>query len=276
MLVRSPESEREWPIKYISSMKVENGARDWLIVWKGVDPATGEPWDDSWEPTSNVGQYYRDEYLQQRKEGRAKAITTDISGVDDYIAGEVAVRVAEGDGSDAFGHVYKFPLGVLAIKDVADNYIDRTAARYGLEISTAHATREIRICLPEHVGTFMELQKHKKRIGLQNIMTRIGRVTNSSLSVVACIYIRYSINEKYPGMVNAECEVETVHINGASGTLTQPHMVTGYIRLRSRQNTLITYVRAQMAAHRPQHPLILAGWHLMPPNEHTLANMVGF
>ena len=78
-------------------------------------------------------------------------------------------------------------------------------------------------------------------------------------------------NARTPGCVNFTVEVSTCKINGATGSLTPPHLgptSKNVLKTDAYKNRVITYVREKLPR---SHPLIVAGWHNLPPHVHAIA-----
>ena len=46
----APDGRGRWAVDAVLEWRGGAGGREALVRWCGFDPATGEPWEDSWEP----------------------------------------------------------------------------------------------------------------------------------------------------------------------------------------------------------------------------------
>ncbi|KAF3054008.1 hypothetical protein E8E11_007079 [Didymella keratinophila] len=76
----APDSQEEWEAVRILEQRGKGFALQYLIEWKDIDPATGEPWAPTWERASNAGAVLRASWkaelarlAQEKKEATAAA-----------------------------------------------------------------------------------------------------------------------------------------------------------------------------------------------------------
>ena len=70
-------------------MRVVNGKREWLVAWTPTDE--GETFNNSWEPTKNVGQPLIDDFWARQKRQLQKSV--DVSPLDERVPETIATRV---------------------------------------------------------------------------------------------------------------------------------------------------------------------------------------
>jgi hypothetical protein len=76
----APDSQEEWEAVRILEQRGQGFALQYLIEWKDIDPATGQPWAPTWERASNAGAALRASWraelgrrAQEKKEATAVA-----------------------------------------------------------------------------------------------------------------------------------------------------------------------------------------------------------
>lgn len=265
-LFRNPArwGKKTYEVRFIRDMKVVKGKRWWLVAWAGK-AADGDAWDDSWEPTENVSEALRVEYLSDRRERKKRTVLIDVRPLDKIFQKSIAHAIVH-HSVDTFGHVHKNPVLELSLRELADFYIHEVAERFDLEISSGYLPeghiylKEIRITDPGNIGDFLEFEKYvPSNNGLKNL--RFHR--RGDLTAVGTIYIRYLHNRRTPGLVSCMYEVVTVKINGATGELVAAHLPAdegGHyepMNYEADKAALADYVRDLIP---PNHPLRVNGW----------------
>ena len=158
-------------------MRAVNGKRECLVAWTPTDE--GETFNNSWEPTKNVGQPLIDDFWARQKRQLLKSV--DVSPLDERVPETIATRVLNEDGNAAFGREHTIDLGMLALQDVADDYIDRVASRFGLEVIEDAEVKQVFLHEPEHVGDFCNFEKYLGARGHKNLRHRCGRKSNMNM-----------------------------------------------------------------------------------------------
>ena len=71
-------SQEEWEALRILAQEGQRFELKYLIEWAGIDPATGKPWEPTWEKASNAGESLRKSWEQEtvRKALEEKKTTT--------------------------------------------------------------------------------------------------------------------------------------------------------------------------------------------------------
>ncbi|KAM0748669.1 hypothetical protein T439DRAFT_349386 [Meredithblackwellia eburnea MCA 4105] len=64
----SSESQKFWPAKAI----INERKKHYLLEWEGTDPATGKPWEPTWEPKENANESLRREWERKKSGGASK------------------------------------------------------------------------------------------------------------------------------------------------------------------------------------------------------------
>ena len=178
---------------------------------------------------------------------------------------------------ESFGRVHEISIDALQLRDLAENYFKSVVARFGLTPKSTYDPRsrvtchELRIKNPEDVGEFCTFETFMKRGGVGALRHALGRNSNQDAVVVCPISMWYEDNAHTPGCVNFTVEVSTCKINGATGSLTPPHLgpkSKNLLKTDAYKNRVITYAREKLPR---SHPLIVAGWHNLAPNVHAIA-----
>jgi len=74
----APDSQEEWEAVRILEQRGQGFVLQYLIEWKDIDPATGEPWAPTWERASNAGPTLRASWravLARRAQEKREAAT---------------------------------------------------------------------------------------------------------------------------------------------------------------------------------------------------------
>ena len=269
-------------MRKIKDMKVEEGKRVWLCAWDGA-AEDGKAWADSWEPTANVSEDLRQDFFQERIESASRVkVAVDVAPLDEVVQRRMSMQAMkeQGDLQTAFGAVYVVPIEELALKDLAAYYISTMAARYKVPVDEAFdpktkvTTVGLRLKVKE-AGEFCSFERlpSAKLTGIKNLRFNYGRKHDSTVIIIPVIYLRYKDNTHLRGTVNFELEYHTCKINGITGNLTPPHLVTGLLKGTTYKNETIEYARAQLQ-HVSKHPLIKLGWHNLPKEVWALADGV--
>lgn len=108
-----------------------------------------------------------------------------------------------------------------------------------------------------------------KKGGVGALRHKLGRSSNQDLVVVSPLNMWFEDNAHTPGCVNFKVEISTCKINGATGSLTPPHLgerSRNLLKSAYYKDRIITYAREKCPR---SHPLIAAGWHNLPPDVHV-------
>ena len=250
-----------------------NGRWLWMLQWAGVD-AHGKAWDDSEEPTRNVSIDLITEWkAAQQAEAAAPHINVNVSALDTLVQRTMANSVMREDGNSASGEIHTKQLDILGLLDVAVYYMETIAARYNLEIKKARnpsdnvTTSELRITEPEVVADFCNFEAFvPRRTG-----ARSWRVSNKGydLRIVGVVKLRFYDNKHLKGTVTFETSYQTLFVNGVTGELRGPHLgpsSTEPIATEAHRAKVRAFLREHVPTWAPTHPLVVAGWHELPPN----------
>lgn len=257
-------------------MKVEGGQRFWLVPWEGEDE-DGNPWDDQWEPTKNVSEDLREQYLNDQKQKVVRAITVDPRPLDGIVQQALALSVQHG-AKESFGLTQATPIAALSLRDLAEYYLSSVSEKYGVELmeeydpSTRETTREVRL-LTSRAGDFCAFEKYiKASRALKSLVFRGLRVTNVDMVIVAVIMLRYVTNKRTEGLVSFEAEYHTCYINGNDGNLEPPHLsaeVNHWLNHTANKNAVVAYAREIIP---DEHPLVGKGWKDLAPHVWRVPN----
>ena len=80
--------------------------REALVRWRGFDPATGEPWDDSWEPKAALTADLRASGAIRRRRTRAQAAEAERVAQEEWDERHTRARRSrrlQGEGPDQEG-----------------------------------------------------------------------------------------------------------------------------------------------------------------------------
>lgn len=266
-----------WKVHAVKNLRVVDGKREWLIGWAGADD-DGGAWPDTWEPTKHLGADLIDDFLLDRKERLLRLVSVDARPLDSLVQRKIAHAVAnELSRVETFGRVHEIAIDALQLRDLAVAYFNSVAARFNLTPKVVYdpksrvTTNELRIKNPDDVGNFCAFEAFMKHGGVGALRFALGRKSNVDAVVVSPISMWYEDNAHTPGCVNFTVEVCTCKINGATGSLTPPHLGAqskNLLKTDAYKNRVITYVREKLPR---SHPLIVAGWHDLPPHVHAIA-----
>ena len=258
-------------------MRVVNKKREWLIGWDGADEQ-GNAWPDSWEPTKLLTADLIKNYLADRKERLLRVVPVDMRPLDTLVQRTIAHAVAnELSCVETFGRVHEMPIHALQLRDLAEAYFESIVARFGLTPMVTYdpkskvTSRELRIKDPNDVGEFCSFESFMKKGGVGALRHKLGRSSNQDLVVVSPLNMWFEDNAHTPGCVNFKVEISTCKINGATGSLTPPHLgerSRNLLKSAYYKDRIITYAREKCPR---SHPLIAAGWHNLPPHVHAIA-----
>jgi len=244
-------------------MKVESGKRLWLVAWAGKNE-NGEGWADSWEPTSFVREQLRRDYLEDRHQRQQRIIDVDVRPLDNIIQRSLAPTIL-GARNNSFGLTHTVHVGALTLSDLAAHHLRTVAEQFQVPIKEVYnpkdksTTRELRLGDPKHLGEFCAFEKYMPpRHGVKSVRF----LKRGDLVAVGVIYLRYYDNKREPGCVTFEYEVQTVKINGTTGSLTPPHLAqsSGHVELLKtdeHKGRVADYVRGLVPL---THPLHANGW----------------
>ena len=266
-----------WEVQAVKDMLSVDGKREWLIGWAGADDEGGA-WPDSWQPSKLLSPDLIDHFLRDRKERLLRVIAVDARPLDSLVQRKISHAVAsELSCVETFGRVHEIPIDALQLRDLAVAYFTWVAARFNLtprvvyDPKSRKTCNELRIKNPDDVGEFCNFEAFMKHGGVGALRFALGRKSNVDAVVVSPISMWYEDNAHTPGCVNFTVEVSTCKINGATGSLTPPHLGAqskNLLKTDAYKNRVITYVREKLPR---SHPLIVAGWHDLPPHVHAIA-----
>ena len=266
-----------WGALGVKAMRLENGERQWHVAWSGRDDQ-GNPWHDTWEPTRNVTKDLIAEFLADRKQGVRRAITVDPRPLDTVVQCAIASSVQRG-AQTTFGIKFVTPILALSLRDLAEYFITSVEDRYGLvrgHAPTCPGEETVELCLKvqEDVGDFCDFDTIiKSGKGTKNLVFQGDRRQNFDGLVIAYLKLRYTNNKNIPGLVTFEAEHHSVYLNGATGRLTGPHQLLGWLQDEANMAQVRKHVRAILPS---SHPLAQAGWTDLLPSQHELTTPVGF
>ncbi|KAL1503818.1 hypothetical protein AB1Y20_016003 [Prymnesium parvum] len=261
-----------WKVRRLKDLKVQNGARFWLVGWDGSDSG-GQPWPDSWEPTANVSKDLIDDFLINRREEVSSRIPVDIRPLRTLVQRSVAAAVMK-DKNSAFGRVHEINLDALSLRDLALYYIHSIGEQYQVPIKEQYNPKdkitivEVRLKDPTQIGDFCSFENFlPTNVGKKSLRFKMGRKSNADAAIVAVIMLRCFDNKRVPGCVTFQVEFHTCHINGTFGTFTTPHLSKGLLKDKAFLDGVVGYARAQMPH---SHPLMQKGWGELPSHVHSL------
>mmetsp|Transcript_36910 Transcript_36910/g.97650 ORF Transcript_36910/g.97650 Transcript_36910/m.97650 type:complete len:305 (-) Transcript_36910:265-1179(-) len=263
--------EKLWPVREIKDLKVEKGARRWLVAWDGEDD-DGNAWADSWEPTRNVTADAIAEWMADGKEKALRSITVDTRPLDTWVQHEMWQRFSAVP-TDTFGHELAFSIGALSLRDVAHHYLTTISKQYGVQLADEYdpkakeVTYEVRITDPASISEFCSFQQFSSR-AKGALRFRGRRMTDVDMEIVGVLHLRYVTDKAVRNCVTFEVEIHTAYINGATGSIQPPHQDDGaFLKFTSHRNALITHARELTPDH---HPLVKRGWRDLPPHVHAI------
>ena len=105
--------------------------------------------------------------------------------------------------------------------------------------------------------------------GLGLLRFMCGRDSNDDMMAVGIPLIFQFSTSRQSNMVKFNISLGTVHFNGAYGTPTFPHLVTGLLKEEKHRNNMVTHVR-DILPH--SHPLYAKGWTTLARDRHSLAD----
>ena len=164
-------------MRKVLDMTVDNGKRMWLVAWEGEDPATGRAWSDSYEPTCNVSEDLRIDFLAQARDRPARCISVDVSPLDALVIDMISDTIKAGDGKDSFGHMHVIPIDALSLSDVALSYLNSVSARFSEEVRVEYDpkrkedVKEVRLMVHQ-LEEFCEFESTMPRAGTKNLRLR--------------------------------------------------------------------------------------------------------
>ncbi|KAL1520011.1 hypothetical protein AB1Y20_023491 [Prymnesium parvum] len=145
-----------WKVRRLKDLKVQNGARFWLVGWDGSDSG-GQPWPDSWEPTANVSKDLIDDFLINRREEVSSRIPVDIRPLRTLVQRSVAAAVMK-DKNSAFGRVHEINLDALSLRDLALYYIHSIGEQYQVPIKEQYNPKD-KITITMTLGRVLSLRQ---------------------------------------------------------------------------------------------------------------------
>ena len=135
----------------------------------------------------------------------------------------------------------------------------------------------MRLDAPDIVGEFCSFEKiMAENTAYKSMRYRCGRKQDTTVVIVAQIYLRFSDVKRTPGLVAFEAEVETCLFNGATGELQPPPMGNANpSKLKDEwyRREVIKYGRAMLPE---SHALSRAGWKELPLDVAALSRPIGF
>ena len=218
---------RWWAARAVKAMETEEGKRFWRIAWAGLDE-DGEPWPDSWEPTANVSEDLRKQFIEDRKEKVVRTISVDPRPLDTVVQSAIALSVQHG-AKETFGRTFSTPIPVLSLHGLAEYYLSRIATQFNVEIksekkSPSETEYEVRLLL-ENAGNFLAFEEHiKSHRATKALVFRGDRKTNVDMLIVPVVMLRYITNKRTEGLVTFEAEHHSCFINGVDGRVQPPHL----------------------------------------------------
>ena len=277
-LVRRKLPSGFWKVQAVKDLRVVDGKREWLIGWAGADDE-GDAWPDSWEPSKLLTPDLIDHFLRDRKERLLRVIPVDGRPLDSMVQRKIAHAVAnELSCVETFGRVHEIAIDALQLRDLAVAYFNSVVARFNLTPKSVYEPKsrvtchELRIKNPDDVGEFCAFEAFMNpNSGVGALRFALGRKSNMDAVVVSPISMWYEDNAHTPGCVNFTVEICTCKINGATGSLTPPHLGASsknLLKTDAYKNRVITYVRENLPR---SHPLRAAGWHNLPSHVHAIA-----
>jgi hypothetical protein len=276
-------------VRRVLDMKVEDGARLWLIEWDGRDESTitddnpkGDPWDDSWEPTINVEESLRREYIRDGMERARRTIQIDSRPLDTLVQLSVSQAVIGDVHTGDFGMVHDYAIEALTLKDLALHYINVQSERFGVEPqydmdSDFVRTIELRLETPEQVGDWCDFGAiMAPDSAVKSLRYRCGRRQDSTVIIVGVVYFRFSENRRARGTGTFKVEFHTGSINGATGRLMAPHLGADSDS-KLKEAAYLCDLDMYARQHLPDsHPLARAGWKYLARWQRQLAAPIGF
>ena len=248
----------------IKDMRGEGRDREWLVAWAGEDDE-GFPWEDSWQPTANVGIELRRKFLEDRKVSVKRALPIDCGPLDNLVRRELWERF-KAEPAASFGHELTIPLQALTLVTLARYFLQHVSASYESTMNENAYVRELRIKVPESIGKFCAFENFSAK-ATQSMRFRGRRKTDVDASIVGLVTLRIHDNHPEEGCVKAEAVLQTAYINGSDGTIVGPHLRSGYLKKTESINTLITYAREIIP---DDHPLVAKGWRDLPAHVYTV------
>ena len=147
----------------IKGMKVENGARQWLVAWAGEQP-DGTAWPDSWEPSSCVPDEMLKAYLARRKETIARSILVDTSPLDLKVAQVISTAVEKAKAKHK-GQQHEIPVLAISLRDIGENYLEAVASQFGCSVDETYdpsdgvTTWQVNMTNMETIGKFCSFEQ---------------------------------------------------------------------------------------------------------------------
>ena len=250
----------------------DRGRRWWLIAWDGVD-SDGNPWDDSWQLSKDVGESLRSEFLNQKKQRVARIVHVDVQPTDLLVQRTMSENLMK-QVTASFGHVFETEIPALSLHDVAMYYLQSVAARFGLEVQKQYnptdksTTYAVTLADQEQIGSFCSFEKvAPKGSAVASLRYKLGRASNEDATIVGAVQLRAEADVKRtPGLVKFVAEYHEAWINGATGNIVGPHLSEhsdSPLKDEKTMRELITYARRRMP---DTHRLMAAGWAALPPH----------
>jgi hypothetical protein len=96
---QNERGEELWEVQEIVEQRESD--RWYLLRWCGLDPATGKPWELSWEPPHNL--YSVDNLLDDfyARKGKNKRVELELNAAISGLGNQVQVEPAEGQFSNS-------------------------------------------------------------------------------------------------------------------------------------------------------------------------------
>mmetsp|Transcript_9794 Transcript_9794/g.25279 ORF Transcript_9794/g.25279 Transcript_9794/m.25279 type:complete len:329 (-) Transcript_9794:423-1409(-) len=261
---RSVWGKKLFSVHIVKDVRGEGAHREWLIGWDGEDEE-GYPWEDSWEPTKNVGATLRAAFLADQKAAVKRLISIDSRPLDFIVQRSIWEKIFAQPVA-TFGHEIRVPLPALTLGSLAAHYFETMSNEYALTVGENAYTRELRLREPSQIGSFCDFSQFSEKAS-KSLLFRGRRCGNVDMIIVGDITITYTNEHPVAGCVNAEATVHTAWINGATGNIIGPHLTKGYLKKTDNMDKLIDYARSIVPEG---HPLVAKGWCSLPANQYEV------
>ena len=154
----------------------------------------------------------------------------DVTPLDTLVQRRISHAVVHEQGA-SYGTVHRVQVDELSLEDLAVYYFERVKDKYDLEVMETYnpkdktTTLEIRMTEPQDITDFCSFEVFAPiNTAVGALRYKLGRSSNIDLIVVGVIKLRYIDNKHTPGCVTFEVDVQTCKINGATGSITGPHL----------------------------------------------------